>query len=77
MCRTESLTLLSELYSLAYPDCLPASVGTLCVDLTDDDGDAAGTLKDSDEHKQARLEAFMKHHGIEHHPDRSQKSASN
>lgn len=75
MCRMESLTLLSELYSLAYPDCLPASVGTLCVDLTD--RDAASAVKDSDEHKQARLEAFMKHHGIGHHPDRSQKSASN
>ena len=70
--------MLSELYSLAYPDCLPVSVGTSCVDLTDDGaGDAASTLKDSDEHKQARLEAFMKLHGIEYHPDRSQKSASN
>ena len=70
--------MLSELYSLSYPDVLPTSVGTLHVDLNDDGaGNAASKREDSEEHKQARLEAFMKHHGIEYYLDRSQKSASN
>lgn len=69
----ESLTLLSELYSLAYPETIPTPVDVSHAD----NSAAASELEDSEESKQARVEAFMKHHGLEHCLDRIQTSASN
>ena len=75
----ESLTLLSELYSLAYPEIIPTSVYESDTDTTTDSSFSSSDceLEDLEEGKQARLQAFMKHHGLEHCLDRIQKSASN
>ena len=72
----ESLSLLSELYSLAYPDSLAPSVTKSPDDMSDGSSTIASDHEDSEECKQARVEAFMKHHGIECYLDSTQKSAS-
>ena len=70
----ESLTLLAELYSLAHPEGLSASHA----DVGDGSSDATSELEDSEKRRQASLEAFMKHHGIEGCLDMTEnKSASN
>ena len=75
---TLSLTLLSELYSLAYPEIIPTSVDESDTDTTTDSSFASSDRELEDlERKQARLQAFMTHHGLEHCLDRIQKSASN
>ena len=73
LCRMESLTLLAELYSLAYPD----GLSTPHVDMSDGGTVAPSEPEDSEEHRQTSLEAFMKHHGIEGCLDMTQNSASN
>lgn len=73
----ESLTLLSELYNLAYPETISTSVDESHADKSADNIAAASGPEDSEESKQARVEAFMKHLGLEHCLDRIQKSATN